>query len=80
VPAADKKPDKGILEHNRKRQVEVKLLELQDELEAQGWAACDLRFVCSFWGRMLVESSFREWLCIACSCGMVLGQACNLLI
>lgn len=36
VPAADKKPDKGILEHNRKRQVEVKLLELQDELEAKG--------------------------------------------
>jgi serine/arginine repetitive matrix protein 2 len=48
VPAADKKPDKGILEHNRKRQVEVKLLKLQDELEAQGWAACDLRSVCRF--------------------------------
>jgi serine/arginine repetitive matrix protein 2 len=36
VPAADKKPNQAILEHNRKRQVEVKLLELQDELEAQG--------------------------------------------
>ncbi|PIA18719.1 cwf21-domain-containing protein, partial [Coemansia reversa NRRL 1564] len=28
--------DQGILEHERKRQVEVKCLELQDELEAQG--------------------------------------------
>ncbi|KAJ2736433.1 RNA-splicing factor [Coemansia sp. BCRC 34962] len=28
--------DKGILEHERRRQVEVKCLELQDELEAQG--------------------------------------------
>lgn len=37
--AADKKPNQEILEHNRKRQVEVKLLELQDDLEAQGWVA-----------------------------------------
>jgi len=36
VPAADKKPNQAILEHNRKRQVEVKLLEFQDELEAKG--------------------------------------------
>jgi serine/arginine repetitive matrix protein 2 len=35
LAAADKKPNQAILEHNRKRQVEVKLLELQDELEAQ---------------------------------------------
>jgi serine/arginine repetitive matrix protein 2 len=34
--AADKKPNQAILEHNRKRQIEVKLLELQDELEEQG--------------------------------------------
>lgn len=36
VPAADKKPNQAILEHNRKRQIEVKLLEYQDELEASG--------------------------------------------
>ncbi|KAJ2716280.1 RNA-splicing factor [Coemansia spiralis] len=30
--------DQGIVEHNRRRQVEVKCLELQDELEAQGCA------------------------------------------
>lgn len=29
-------PDKGILEHDRKRAVEVKVLELQDELEDEG--------------------------------------------
>lgn len=36
MAAADKKPNQDILEHNRKRQVEVKLLELRDELEEQG--------------------------------------------
>ncbi|KAJ2775739.1 RNA-splicing factor [Coemansia nantahalensis] len=30
--------DQGIVEHNRRRQVEVECLELQDELEAQGCA------------------------------------------
>lgn len=35
-PAADKKPNQGILEHNKKRQIEVKLLEMRDELEEQG--------------------------------------------
>lgn len=35
-PPADKKPNQAILEHNRKRAVEVKLLEYQDELEASG--------------------------------------------
>jgi serine/arginine repetitive matrix protein 2 len=34
--APDRKPNKDILEHNRKRQVEIKLLELQDELEEAG--------------------------------------------
>lgn len=46
LPAADKKPNQEILEHNRKRQVEVKLLELQDELEAQGWVG-NCRSSCS---------------------------------
>ncbi len=38
VPAAsaNAQPDKGILEHNRKRQLELELLKLADELEAQG--------------------------------------------
>ncbi|KAJ1884561.1 RNA-splicing factor [Kickxella alabastrina] len=35
-PIKTKPIDKGILEHERKRQVEIKCLELQDELEAQG--------------------------------------------
>ncbi|KAJ2781786.1 RNA-splicing factor [Coemansia javaensis] len=34
--------DQGIVEHNRRRQVEVRCLELQDELEAQGCAAEDI--------------------------------------
>jgi serine/arginine repetitive matrix protein 2 len=36
LAAADKKPNQAILEHNRKRAVEVKLVELRDELEEQG--------------------------------------------
>lgn len=36
APPADKKPNHAILEHNRKRQIEVKLLEARDELEEQG--------------------------------------------
>ena len=31
-----KKPNKEILEHDRKRQVEVKCLELQEDLEGEG--------------------------------------------
>jgi len=36
APAADKKPNQAILEHNRKRQIEVKLFEYRDQLEDQG--------------------------------------------
>ncbi|KAI8325844.1 cwf21-domain-containing protein, partial [Martensiomyces pterosporus] len=36
APAKTRPLDRGILEHERKRQVEVKCLELQDELESQG--------------------------------------------
>lgn len=35
-----RQPDKGILEHDRKREVEVKVFELRDELEDQGWVLC----------------------------------------
>lgn len=31
-----RQPDKGILEHDRKREVEVKVFELRDELEDEG--------------------------------------------
>lgn len=34
--AADRKPNQEILEHNRRRQIEIKLLELQDKLEDAG--------------------------------------------
>jgi serine/arginine repetitive matrix protein 2 len=33
---ADRKPNKDILEHNRRRQLEIKLLELSDQLEEAG--------------------------------------------
>lgn len=32
-----RQPDKGILEHDRKREIEVKVFELRDELEDQGY-------------------------------------------
>jgi serine/arginine repetitive matrix protein 2 len=32
----DRKPNKEILEHNRRRQLEIKLLELSDQLEEAG--------------------------------------------
>lgn len=34
-----RQPDKGILEHDRKREIEVKVFELRDELEDQEYAA-----------------------------------------
>lgn len=34
-----RQPDKGILEHDRKREVEVKVFELRDELEEEGFVA-----------------------------------------
>lgn len=33
---ADRKPNKDILEHNRRRQLEIKLVELSDQLEEAG--------------------------------------------
>lgn len=36
LPGAARKANPEILEHNRKRAVEVKLLELRETLEAQG--------------------------------------------
>lgn len=33
-----RQPNKSILEHDRKREVEVKVFELRDELEEQGYA------------------------------------------
>lgn len=32
-----RQPDKGILEHDRKREVEVKVFELRDQLEDEGY-------------------------------------------
>lgn len=36
APPKHREPDEGILEHERKRKVEIKCLELQDALEEQG--------------------------------------------
>lgn len=35
-----RKPNEDILEHNRKRELELKLAELEDELEDKGYAFC----------------------------------------
>ena len=32
-----RQPDQGLLEHDRKREVEVKVFELRDKLEEEGW-------------------------------------------
>lgn len=32
-----RQPDKDILEHDRKREIEVKVFELRDQLEDEGW-------------------------------------------
>jgi hypothetical protein len=34
-----RQPDKGILEHDRKREIEVKVFELRDQLEEEGYVA-----------------------------------------
>lgn len=39
-----RQPDKGILEHDRKREVEVKVFELRDKLEEEGCVAYQPRF------------------------------------
>ena len=36
-----RKPDKDILEHNSKREIEVKLAELEDKLDEQGWGSSE---------------------------------------
>lgn len=40
-----RQPDKEILEHDRKREVEVKVLELQDKLEDEGYVKRELLYV-----------------------------------
>lgn len=41
-----RQPDKGILEHDRKREIEVKVFELRDELEDQEQVAPRLSSAC----------------------------------
>lgn len=50
-----RQPDKEILEHDRKREVEVKVFELRDRLEDEGYVqpptlSCDMR---EAWSRKL---------------------------
>jgi hypothetical protein len=33
-----KKPNKDIINHNRRREIEVKIAELEEELLEKGWA------------------------------------------
>lgn len=40
-----RQPDKGILEHDRKREIEVKVFELRDELEDEGYVVLPRRTV-----------------------------------
>jgi hypothetical protein len=40
-----RQPDKGILEHDRKREVEVKVFELRDQLEEEGYVSVKLWFL-----------------------------------
>ena len=42
-PSADRKPDEGILEHNRKREIEMKLVQLEDDLEEKGYDAGEIQ-------------------------------------
>lgn len=37
-----RKPDEAILEHNRNREIEVKMVTLEDELEEKGYAAGEI--------------------------------------
>lgn len=39
-----RQPDKEILEHDRKREIEVKVFELRDFLEDKGYVSCGLKF------------------------------------
>lgn len=44
VGNANRQPNKDILEHAKKREIELKLLELQDDLEEQGCVNCATQF------------------------------------
>jgi hypothetical protein len=39
-----RQPDKEILEHDRKREIEVKVFELRDRLEDEGYVSRSLKF------------------------------------
>lgn len=48
APPKHREPDAAILEHEKKRKVEVKCLELQLELEEKGYVAALSRISCIF--------------------------------
>ncbi len=41
-----RQPDQGLLEHDRKREVEVKVFELRDQLEEEGYVSSVSLFHC----------------------------------
>ncbi|ROW12632.1 hypothetical protein VMCG_00119 [Cytospora schulzeri] len=55
-----RQPDKGVLEHDRKREVEVKVFELRDELEDEGIDEDEIEERCDELRKKLLEDQERN--------------------
>ena len=54
-----RQPDKDILEHDRKREIEVKVFELRDLLEDEGYVVPLLLTISSYAGRSMMFTKFK---------------------
>ena len=58
--AANREPNQGILDHERKRKLEVKCMELEEVLEEQGYAENEIEEKVSAYRKMLMSKEISK--------------------
>merc|ERR1712240_685424 len=58
--AANREPNQGILDHERKRKLEVKCMELEEVLEEQGYADTEIEEKVSAYRKMLLTKEVSK--------------------
>ena len=58
--SANREPNQGILDHERKRKLEVKCMELEEVLEEQGYSEADIEEKVSAYRKMLLSKEVSK--------------------
>merc|ERR1719348_2193852 len=58
--SANREPNQGILDHERKRKLEVKCMELEEVLEEQGYTEADIEEKVSAYRKMLLSKEVSK--------------------